>query len=134
MSFFSPLYWFTTEPPEVGGTLGTIVFIIFLGSLILGIVSRITADRRRDDRYVREIARRVSSFLTTMGALGVLLFFFSFENIELFGARLWYPIWGICFLAWGFSILRYVRREIPDMKEKEEARKEMRKYLPKRKK
>ena len=133
MSFFSPFYWLTTEPPEVGGTLGTIVFIVFLACLVLGIVSRISADRRREDRYVREIGRRVSFFLTSMGVWGVVLFFFSFENIYLFGARFWYPVWGIVFLVWSYRIVKYVREEVPEMRELDQERKARNKYLPKRK-
>lgn len=133
MSFFSPLYWFTTEPPEVGGLLGTIVFIVFLACLVLGIVSRISADRRKDDRYIREIGQRLSFFLTSMGIIGVILFFFSYENIHLFGSRFWYPVWMIAFFAWGYMIFRYIREEVPEMRKRDHARKARNKYLPKRK-
>ena len=87
-SFFQPSYWLTMQPPEVGGLLGNIVFGVFIGLLVLGIIGRIVVDRRDDDRYKREIGGRISTLLITMGILGVILYFFSFEQIQLFGARL----------------------------------------------
>lgn len=117
-------------PPEVGGLLGNIVFGVFVGVLILGIIGRIVVDRRGDDRYKKEIGSRISSLLITMGVLGVILFFFSFEKIQLFGARFWYLVWIIATLVWAFLLVRYVKRDVPRKREREVALREQAKYLP----
>lgn len=129
-SFLQPSYWFSMTPPEVGGLLGNIVFGVFVVVLILGIIGRIVVDRRGDDRYRKEIGSRISSLFITMGLLGVVLFFFSFEEIQLFGARFWYLIWVIAVLVWTFFIVRFVKRDIPEKRTREIALREQAKYLP----
>lgn len=129
-SFFLPTYWLTLQPPEVGGLLGNMVLGVFVASLVFGIIGRIVIDRKGADRYKREIGGRISTLLVTMGVLGVILFFFSFERIQLFGARFWYPMWIIAALVWTFVIVRYVQRDVPSKRAREEALKARGKYLP----
>lgn len=119
------------SPPEVGGLLGTITFILFIAFFIFGIVGRIVADRKGDDRHVRDIGNRISTLLVTMGVIGMILFFFSFEQIDLFGARFWYPTWVVTVLVWTFFIVRYVKRDIPAKKSRSEKLRAHAKYLPK---
>ncbi len=129
-SFFQPMYWLTLQPPEVGGLLGGLVFGFFVLFLVFGIIGRIVVDRKGDDRYKRDVGSRISSLLVTMGLLGVILFFFSFEGIQLFGARFWYPLWVLATLVWVFFLVRYVKRDIPAKREREERLREQGKYLP----
>ncbi len=129
-SFFQPMYWLTLQPPEVGGLLGGLVFGLFVLFLVFGIIGRIVVDRKGDDRYKRDVGSRISSLLVTMGLLGVILFFFSFEGIQLFGARFWYPLWVLATLVWVFFLVRYVKRDIPAKREREERLREQGKYLP----
>jgi hypothetical protein len=134
MSFFSISYWFTTQPPEVGGYLGQFLFVVFFASFVLGIVGRIATDRRRDDRYVRKIGNRISSLLVTMGSFGLLLYFFGFEDVYFFGARFWYPVWSIATVVWAYYIVRYIKKDVPEMRARESSRKAKNKYIPGRKK
>ncbi len=124
------MYWLTLQPPEVGGLLGGLVFGLFVLFLVFGIIGRIVVDRKGDDRYKRDVGSRISSLLVTMGLLGVILFFFSFEGIQLFGARFWYPLWVLATLVWVFFLVRYVKRDIPAKREREERLREQGKYLP----
>ena len=48
-----------------------------------------------------------------MGILGLMLFFFSFEEIPLLGARFWYLIWALGVGVWVALIVRYVVKVIP---------------------
>lgn len=122
------------SPPEVGGLLGTIAFVVFILFFVLGIVGHLVAERKGSDRFVREFGHRISTLLVTMGLLGTLLFFFSFEQVRLFGARFWYPLWMITVLAWTLIIFRYLKRDVPLMRAREVARRVQRQYLPGRKK
>ncbi len=134
MTFFQPSYWFTTQPPEVTGTLGTILFVLFVLCFVLGIVGRIVTDRKEQDRFKREIGGRISTLLITMGLLGILLYFFSYERAHFFGARFWYPVWAIIVGVWAYYIVRYVRQDVPAMKARSASRRAAGAYLPKSKK
>lgn len=129
-AFFQPSYWFTMNPPEVGGLLGTIAFVVFVLSFVLGIVGHLVAERKGSDRFVRTAGHRISTLLVTMGLLGVLLFFFSFEGIRMFGARFWYLLWVIMVLVWTFLIVRYLKRDVPLQRAREASRRAQRQYLP----
>lgn len=131
-SFFQPTYWLTLQPPEVDGLAGNVLFGVFVAFLVLGIIGRIVVERRGDDQYKKEIGNRISSLLITMGIIGVILYFFSFEEVQLFGARFWYLLWIIAVLVWGFFLVRFVRRDIPAKREREETLKAQAKYLPHR--
>ncbi len=120
------------SPPQVGGTLGQVVFGIFLIMFVMGIVSRIVASNRGEDKYIQAIGRRLGSMFITMGLLGVLLFFFGFERIEFFGGRFWYPVWFVGLLVWVFFILRFVRLDVPAMRQHDLFRKARSKYMPKK--
>ena len=65
-----------------------------------------------------------------MGILGVLLYFFSFEGIRLFGARFWYPVWMIVTVVWALLIIRFVTKDIPHAQEQTQTRQAIAKYLP----
>lgn len=129
-AFLQPSYWLTMNPPEVGGLLGTIVFVVFVVFFVLGIVGHLVAERKESDRFVRTAGHKISSLLVTMGLLGVLLFFFSFEGIRMFGARFWYPLWVILVLLWFFLIVRYLKRDVPLQRAREASRRAQRQYLP----
>lgn len=133
-AFLQPTYWLTMDPPEVGGLLGTVVFIVFVLFFILGIVGHLVAERKGADRFIRTAGHKISSLCVTMGLLGVLLFFFSFEQVRLFGGRFWYPLWIVGVLLWVLLIFRYLKRDIPLMREREAERRAQRQYLPGRKK
>jgi len=122
------------QSPEVTGALGTVVFILFVLCLVLGIVGRIVTDRKEQDRFKREIGGRISTLLISMGFLGLLLFFFSFERVQFFGARFWYPAWLIIAGVWAYHIVKYIRVEIPAVKERMASRIAAGAYLPKSKK
>ncbi len=133
-NLFIPSYWFTLQPALVGGTEGKIIFSFFVLLFLLGIVARIVSSNRTDDRHVREVFERGATLLVTMGILGVLLYFFSYEQIRLFGSRFWYLFWLIGILVWSFFLLRFVRSTIPKQRANEALKAEQRKYFPPRRK
>lgn len=129
-SFFQPSYWLTLSAPEVGGWLGNVVLVLFVAMLVGGIVGRIVVDRKSTDRYQREIGGRIAGLLITMGILGAILFFFSFERIQLFGARFWYPVWALATIVWAGFIVRYAKCDIPAKKARAQHLHAQSKYLP----
>lgn len=133
-NFFNPSFWFTLQPAEVGGVSGNAIFAFFVLMFVLGIVSRIIASQKTDDRHLRELGNRLATLLMTMGLLGILLYFFSYERIRLFGSRFWYLFWVIGLAIWVGFLIRFGRKTIPEMKRQESVREQLRKYFPTRKK
>lgn len=133
-NFFDPSAWFTLAPAQVGGVSGNIVFAAFFLLFVLGIVCRIVASHKVNDRYCRDMGLRIGSLLITMGLLGILFYFFSYERIRLFGSRFWYLLWLIGVLVWTVSLARYAHTVVPSMKHREAERAQRRKYFPPRRK
>lgn len=131
-SFFQPSAWFTLRPAAIGGLSGNIIFAVLVLLFVLGIVSRIVAGNKVDDRYMRTLGERVGTMLMTMGGLGLLFFFFSYERIQLFGAPFWYLFWAVGLIVWIVFLARFAKKTIPQMRSSEVERIEKRKYLPKR--
>ncbi len=133
-NLFDPSYLFTLRAAEVGGVSGNILFGFFILMFVVGIVARIVASNNTHDRYLRDLGQRGGTLLMTMGLLGIVLYFFSFERIRLFGSRFLYVCWLIGLIAWGYTLVRFARRTIPQKRERDMQREQQRKYLPPRKK
>lgn len=123
-------YWFTLSPASVGGISGKIIFGFFVLLFTCGIVARIVASNKTNDRYMREISERIATMFITMGIVGALLYFFSFEQIRLFGARFMYFFWVISLIIWIISLARFAFRTVPVKRAHEALRSEERKYFP----
>jgi preprotein translocase subunit SecG len=132
-NFFDLSYWLTFSPPSVGGTSGNIIFGFFVLFFVLGIAVRIVANNRTEDRHLKTIANRLAGWFITMGLLGIMLYFFSFERIRFFGAKFWYVVWFIIAAIW-FSYLLKAFKKVPEIKEQAVQNKEKYKYFPPRKK
>jgi hypothetical protein len=130
----SPSYWLTFDPPAVWSGAGRSLIVIFLGMALAAVVVRRVKVPRAADRHQAGVYRRVASMLSVMGLLGAALFFFSFEEIRLFGARFLYPLWLAGLVWWTARIARYARREVPEARRRERERAEKEKYMPGRRK
>lgn len=126
-------YWFSPVAAEVSGGIGQAIFVFFLLVFIMGLVARIHGPKRMPDRFAKRLVRNIGAALVIMGALGTVLFFLSSENIPFFGARFWYPAWLLCLAAWVGFYLWKAKKDIPVLREKQNVRKEMDAYLPKKK-
>ncbi|MFH1253777.1 MAG: hypothetical protein V1664_05650 [Candidatus Uhrbacteria bacterium] len=141
LDFFTlikPSYWFNLAPVSYGANSSNITEYIVLGFfvaiLLAGIVLRIVQKRYSLDRFALKMFRALTRLLVTMGILGVILLFFSFEQVRLLGARFWYPLWLIGSLIWLFFILRTYFTVAPKERVKEDLRRQKEKYLPRSKK
>lgn len=121
------------QPPVVDSLFGKIVFGVFLVLFLLGIISRIVLSQRTYDRYVMMMGKRLVLCFTTMGFLGLMIYFFSYENIQLFGARFWYPLWVLGLIVWGVFLARFIIRDVPALREKNVREHAKSKYIPGRK-
>ena len=133
MNMLNPLYWFSLQPANVDGLLGNLLFGFILLLFLAGVVCRIVIMNKKQDHYVKMIGKRLITLCLTMGFLGVMMYFFSYEGIQLFGARFWYPMWVLGFVVWGTFITRFALKEIPALREKNLRQHAKSKYIPGRK-
>jgi peptidoglycan/LPS O-acetylase OafA/YrhL len=126
-----PSYWLTLEPPNVWDGAGRLLAVLFVGMLIASVVVR---RRKAADKLQAELYRRVSSMLATMGSVGIVLYFLSYEGIRLLGARPLYLAWIVGLVVWIVSIVRFAKREVPAVRQDDLDRRAIQKYLPKRRK
>lgn len=131
---FSPSYWLTLDPPAVWEGAGRSLIVVFVGMLVASVVVRRMKLSQAKDRHEAGLYRRVCELLSVMGIVGIVLFFFSFEEIRLLGARPAYLLWILGLAVWIVSIARYAKRDIPGARQREQDRAAQNKYLPKRKK
>ncbi|MBU0531164.1 MAG: hypothetical protein ABIG32_02165 [Candidatus Uhrbacteria bacterium] len=134
MGFFEPLFrasfWFARIPAPLSPFFVKALFAFFGIILILGAVVRIVASNRKHDRLVKSIFDRVGSCLVSMGFLGVLLYFFSYQRIPFLGMRFWFLVWGVIFVAWLGWIVYYALKVVPKQRECLLNRLEQMKYMP----
>ncbi len=126
-----PSFWFNVSPSALTFSSERLLFIVFAVFLVLGAIIRMVASHRKEDRYVTETFSRIGRLGVTIGMLGLLLFFFSFEGVPLLGARFWYLFLAVGFVVWIGFIARYVWKIVPAERAHEAIEREKQKYLPK---
>jgi len=125
-------FWFNLEPMALTPTFERFFFIFFGVMVIFGAVARIMARHKKDDRLLLQVYRQIGRMFLTMGVLGLLIFFFTFEEIQFFGARFWFLIWGIGLIVWIVMII-LAAKKIPQKREEYAKAKEGDQYLPRKK-
>ncbi len=100
---------------------------MILGGLLLRIVKK-----TKENKYEREVFGRLARLCLTVGVVGLVWSFFSFEEIQIFGSRFWLLLIVIWVVSWLISIYRYWTIEVPDMRVREQSKAEANQYLPRR--
>ena len=126
----NPLYWLTLQSANTDGWIGKISFGFFVLLFVFGIVCRMLTTHKTKDRYLKKIGRRSSIFAISMGILGMILFFFSYENIRLFGALFLYLFWAIAFIVWLIVLIKFIVCDIPVLRERDIKEHAKSKYIP----
>ena len=134
LNYLNPISWLSIQPANVETIFGKIIFGVFVLLALFGMVLRLVTIEKTNDRYKKQIGGKISVMCITMGLIGIVLFFFSFENIQLFGGRFWYPIWSLGLIVWIAISVRFIKKEIPTMRERDLKRTNQLKYMPSRKK
>ena len=131
-SLFSLRFWFDLDSTPISTRSALILFVVFALLIVAGIGARVTSARFKKDRYKHRLWQRAAQMGVTMGFIGLIIFFFLFENVRLLGAHFWLLFWAIGLLAWIGWLVYLVMRVTPAMKARD-ALLEMRdRYLPKK--
>lgn len=129
----TPSFWFSLFPEAMGPGFERAFFLFFGLMIVVGAIVRIVARHRKDDKYVVRTFQKIGKMLLVMGLLGMLWFFFTFEEIYFLGARFWLLVWIIGAGIWKFQIWRYVKKTIPAERLATQSKADFNKYLPRRK-
>jgi regulator of protease activity HflC (stomatin/prohibitin superfamily) len=136
MNFFSPLidvhFWFDLTPIRMASAFEGMFFGLFALFVIAGAVIRMMVRNRSYEKYRAEMFKRVAGILTTTGVVGLIWFFFTFEEIQFFGARFWFLVIIAGVVVSLVQLKRFMKREVPALQHREQSRSEVNKYLPRR--
>ncbi|MDD5726009.1 MAG: hypothetical protein PHC53_01170 [Patescibacteria group bacterium] len=127
-------FWFQMQPSMFLPWIGTTLLVIFIALAIMGLVAKLYGIKANLDKFNRRAVERVGTLLLTMGLLGLLFYLFVFESVPILSMRVWLIVLLLSGLAWAWSILRYIRVEIPRINQLKAEREKLNKWLPKSKK
>lgn len=114
---FTPRFWFDFGPIAPSDRTSLVVFILLALIVVAGIVVR-ALRRRVQDKLTRVLWRRIGSALVTVGTVALLWYFFHYERIRFFGARFWLGLIIVWTIVWTVRLVRFVRRDMVRMRER----------------
>lgn len=125
-------FWFNLHQTALSPGMDKIFFLGFGLCVIAGAIARISARQKKDDRYLLRAYKDFGNMLVTMGIIGLMFFFFTYEEIYLLGARFWFVLWAIGFAVWAGFIVRYVKVTIPLLRLRDEEKHKKNQYIPRK--
>ncbi|OGD67017.1 hypothetical protein A3F08_03665 [Candidatus Berkelbacteria bacterium RIFCSPHIGHO2_12_FULL_36_9] len=109
----------------------TIIFSVFL---IAGILTWMTMKSVASQKPpFQELRARLTTFLATIGGIGLVLTFFEWQTIPYLSSRLLILILIVIFLFWSYNFLRYIQRGFSWELAESERQERYKKYLPRSK-
>jgi hypothetical protein len=132
-AFLDYRYWLNPHPVPLGSSLVGAIFAFFGWFIIATVALRVVAySLRLKDALKADVFTRFASLLSWTGIIGLVLLFFSYEQIPLLGMRLWFLALFLAFVVWLLRIALYVVRDYPKLRQTQTERARFEKYLPKR--
>ncbi len=130
----SPLYWFNTTATPFLPLIDKMVLILLYGLLIAGIGCAVYAKYgKKMEKYLKRLLRRYASALTTAGAIGLLLYAFTWQRVPILSMRFFFVLWFVLFAYWIGTIVRFQIKELPARRKLREEQIAREKWLPKKK-
>jgi len=111
-----------------------IILVTFVVLLVLGIAAQVAYLRGGFDKLIRRILARIGSVLITAGLVGLLLYVFEFERVQILTIRAAYLVLFVWFVWEIWKIYWYVAKDIPAIRQREREHYAFKKWLPKKKK
>jgi len=132
VNLFKLSYWLSQPYPALGWIKWSWV-LLFLGLILAGMII-LFIKSKANDKIVKLVLKRESDLFLTVGFLGLLWMFFRQEKVYFLGWRLWWPILLVLFFVWGYKIVKFYVKRVPEIQREKEKMADIKKYLPKRKK
>lgn len=122
-------FWFSLRPSVLGPKGLTLVLIFFGLTVFLGIVFSFLSIKQKGDPLMSKFFKKLFHQFFTMGAVGLVILFLSYEQIFLLGSYFWYLLWAVGFIVWSAFSIYYLVKKIPAGREERERRRKLQKYL-----
>lgn len=107
-------------------------FVFFALFILAGAVLRIQARKDGRDKYDRLLFHKAATNAFALGIFGLAIYFFTYEEISFFGSRFWYALWFIALVWVVVRFVRFLKREVPVLRQRDASRADANKYLPRR--
>jgi len=131
MNLLSFSYWFNLRPPFFISWFSYTLLIFLILLLASSAFLKIYLLKYKVDKLLKKGLRKLSDLLLVMSLAGLMLYFFSYEEIYIFSMRLWYIVWLFVALWWAWVVYHYIVIEIPQKRAWQAEREEERKWFKK---
>ena len=127
--FFNPSHLLTLRPPAMSLRAITILAVSFGIIIIVGVAGKLAEKKIKDGLKIKAY-RQIYHFGLTMGILGFVYLFFSWQGVVLLSARFLLLIWLITLLTWLGFILKYLIFDVPRLRKNIDEKRAFNKYIP----
>lgn len=115
------------------GWIGTSLLVLFSLMAVAGLVIKVYAIKSNLEKYKKRAVHKIGSLFLTMGVVGLLLYFFTYERLPVLSMRIWLIVWLGMIGLWIWSIYKFIKLEIPRVEALRQEREKLEKWLPKKK-
>ena len=127
-NFFTIHLWFDMYAgPLTTPFRYTLIGVTIAFVLLLAYAAR--ARRAHKKTLYRRTWEQIYSLSITGIILGLAMLFFTSHRIPFFSMRIWFAIWALAFIGWGYFIYRK-RKELPAIEKDLAKKREFKKYTP----
>ncbi len=121
-------YWVNMRPGSLSG-LAMQAFLIFVIALVaLGFVTFLLKKKKSAGLY-KKVWQRLNSFSIGNTVIGIIIMFFTYEQLPFLSMRLWLLLWLVGMAVWlGFIVKSLL--QVPILKEQLAKEQEYQKYIP----
>jgi hypothetical protein len=124
----STQFWLNVRP----GAMMTVTMYILIGLLVIFLTSivliNVQLKKARKTLYKTAFHNIIHLCWTNL-IIGVLVFFFMYEEVPFLSARFWFVIWAIELVTWIWVIVNQFN-EVPKIKAEIAERGKLKKYIP----
>lgn len=134
MNLLSFSYWFGLQPPMFTSWVSTTLIVVFVAMSVVGVGFMVYGAKGGMEKLMRRAIERMGNMMLTMGVAGLLWWAVTYESVPMLSLRVWILVWLGLAGWWAWSIVKYVRVEIPAKRAMAKEREQYEKWLPKPKK
>jgi heme A synthase len=129
-NFLKFSYWFESLPTPFLPWVLRFLLTSFIGLVVLGVILHLLARQRRENRMWREGIARLAAVLFQTGLLGLLLAWFTEDQVPFFGYRFWFAVLLVATVVRLVYVLKRILKDIPAKMAETAESERIKKYLP----
>jgi hypothetical protein len=126
--FFELNYWFSPNPGFLSDPIAIGFGVFFSLCMIQGFALVRQIKSPSLDAPRKSVVRKIRTLLVTMGMIGYVLLFFSYQAVPFLSMRFLFLVWGLGAVLWAYLIWHFAVTRVPAMRDALEKREQMAKY------